>query len=84
MRKIITVSTNAFQLDATLGCYVATFTADTIGFDGTRNFNVCKFLKNVSGTYHNVILSYEINTSGDLMIYADEAMTGRLVLETDS
>lgn len=84
MTKPITVSTNDFVPDTESGKYIATFLAADIGFNGTRFFRVCKFLKNVSGTYKNVILSYEISSSGDLMIYSDEPIAGRLLLETDS
>lgn len=84
MTKVMTLTTNAFTRDDTLGCYVARFDADTIGFSGSKYFRVCKFLKNVSGTFHNVLLSYDISASGELTIYSDETMAGRLVLETDS
>lgn len=84
MTKVITVSTNDFLPDETTGKYVATFTADTIGFNDSRFFHVSKFLKNVSGTFQNVVLSYEINLSGDLIIHSDEAIAGRLVLDTDT
>ena len=84
MTKPITLSTNDFLPDAESGKYVATILAADIGFSGTRFFRVCKLLKSVSGTYKNVILSYEINSSGDLMIYSDEPIGGRLLLETDS
>lgn len=84
MTKTMTLSTNDFQPDTDSGKYIATILAADIGFSGTRFFRVCKLLKNVSGTYKNVVLSYEINSSGDLMIYSDEPLTGRLLLETDN
>ena len=82
--KIYTVSTNNFTYDDTLQTYKAVFTAASIGFDGSKLYRVSKFLKNVSGAYHNVIVAYDINTSGDLTIYADEPIAGRLVLNTDN
>lgn len=84
MTKIITVSTNDFILDTSTGKYVATIAADTLGFNKTKFFKVSKFLKNVSGTYHNIILAYEISLNGDLIIYSDDAITGRLIIETDT
>lgn len=84
MTKIFTVTTNNFMPSEESGLYKATFLADDIGFSGSRNFRVCKFLRNVSGVYKNVLLSYEINLSGDLIIYSNETMAGRLVLETDA
>lgn len=83
MTKIYTVSTNHFTYDEELGLYKAVFTADSIGFSGTKFYNVRKFLKNESGEYRNVIVSYEISLTGDLTIFSDVAMAGRLVLDTD-
>lgn len=84
MTKAMTLSTNDFQPDTESGKYIATVLAADIGFSGTKFYRVCKFLKNVSGTYKNVILSYEISSSGDLMIYSDVPIGGRLLLETDN
>lgn len=84
MTKVITVSTNDFLPDEETGEYIATFTADEIGFSSSRFFRVCKFLRNISGVFQDILLAYEINLNGDLIIHSDEAIAGRLVLETDS
>lgn len=84
MVKVMTVSTNDFIPNEETGMYEATFAAADIGFSNSRYYRVSKFLRNVSGVYKNIILSYEINSSGDLTIYSDMEMTGRMVLETDN
>lgn len=84
METIFVLSTNDFILDATTGKYTCTILADDIGLNGSRFYHIAKLLKNVTGTYHNVILAYEINSSGDLIIYSDEAFSGRLILAADN
>lgn len=86
MQKVLTLSTNDFQpvADVETGKYKATILAATLGFSGSRLFRISKLLKNDSGVYKNIILSYEINSNGDLIIYSDEIFTGRLIAETDS
>lgn len=84
METIFVISTNDFILDETTGKYLCTILADDIGLNGSRFFHIAKFMKNVSGTYHNVILAYEISSSGNLIIYSDEAIAGRLILAADN
>lgn len=84
METIHNISTNDFILDTTTGKYTCTVLADAIGLNGSRFFHINKFLRNVSGTYHNIVLAYEINTSGDLIIHSDEAFAGRLILAADN
>lgn len=81
MTKIITLTTNNFILTGEK--YVATVTASSIGFNSSRYYRVSKFLRLIDGIYCNVILSYEITTDGNLLIYSDEPITGRVVLNTD-
>ena len=65
--------------------YIVTIEADLIGFNGTQYFGVIKVLrkKDAASPWRNVLFQYEIDNSGNLLLYFDEQFTGRLALITD-
>lgn len=84
MTKIITFTTNNFIQANPDEKYIATFSAATLGFSGVKTYRLAKCLKSIDSGYQNVLLSYEINSSGDLLIYSDEPFSGRLIAITDT
>lgn len=75
-----------FIYDETLGKYVVTIEADAIGFGGTQYFGVVKVLRkeSASAPWRSVLFQYEIDNSGNLLLYFDEQFTGRVTMITDS
>lgn len=74
-----------FVFNDDLQKYVVTIEADAIGFDGTQYFGVLKVLRkeNATAPWRNVLFQYEIDNSGNLLLYFDEQFTGRVTLITD-
>lgn len=85
MQAFKTIQPANFVYNETLQKYVVTILADAIGFDGTQFYSVHKVVRKESSTdpWRNVIFQYEINSSGDLLLYFDEQFTGRVALITD-
>lgn len=78
-----TFSTNAFQPDTATGKLKMTLTADTLALGGGTNIRLSKLFRAHDGIYENVIASYEVDTSGNMHIYSDEAFTGRIVVMSE-
>lgn len=74
-----------FVFNEDLQKYVVTIEADIIGFSGTQYFGVIKVLRkeNTTAPWRNVLFQYEIDNSGNLLLYFDEQFTGRVALITD-
>ena len=74
-----------FVFNENLQKYVVTIEADIIGFSGTQYFGVIKVLRkeNATAPWRNVLFQYEVDNSGNLLLYFDEQFTGRVSLITD-
>ena len=74
-----------FIFNEDLQKYVVTLEADTIGFSGTQYFGVIKVLRkeNAAAPWRNVLFQYEVDNSGNLLLYFDEQFTGRVAMITD-
>ena len=74
-----------FIFNEDLQKYVVTLDAGTIGFNGTQYFGVIKVLRKESATapWRSVLFQYEVDTSGNLLLYFDEQFTGRVTMITD-
>lgn len=85
MQAYKTIQPANFIFNEDLQKYVVTILADSIGFGGTQYFSVLKVLRkeDSSSPWRNVLFQYEINNSGDLLLYFDEQFTGRVALITD-
>lgn len=74
-----------FIFNEDLQKYVVTLDAGTIGFNGTQYFGVVKVLRKANATapWRSVLFQYEIDNSGNLILYFDEEFTGRVTMITD-
>lgn len=74
-----------FVFNEDLQKYVVTIEADAIGFGGTQYFGVVKVLRKANATapWRSVLFQYEIDNSGNLILYFDEEFTGRVTMITD-
>lgn len=75
-----------FVWNETLQKYVVTISADTMGFDASQYITVIKVLRkeNATAPWKNIIVAYDIDTSGNLILYFDVVFTARLNVIKDS
>lgn len=65
--------------------YIVTIEADAIGFDSTQHFGVVKVLRknDADSPWRNVVFQYEIDNSGNLLLYFDVIFTGKVTVLKD-
>lgn len=61
-----------------------TIPADVINMGGGMDIRLSKILRQTpGGKYENVIVSYNVDTNGNLHIYSDEAFNGSFAIASD-
>ena len=77
---IAIISQSYFVWNEELGKYTVTYLFADMGFE-TKTYRVARIQRRDDNmSYRNIVLAYEITSDGDLIIYSDEAFTGKIKL----
>ena len=76
---------NSFIWNETLQKYIVTVSAETMGFSGNNYITAIKVMRkeNATAPWRNVIFQYEVDTSGNILLYFDVVFTGRIKVVLD-
>lgn len=81
-----TFDTSVFEYDSTKELYKTVFnTSNLTGFSGGFEFSAISILKydTTTGRFRETLAHYEIDTSGNLYLYASESFNGKITIITD-